>query len=173
MRKVFLTGSCKTAEMVQRTRDTFFSSILGEAQNHSHSARAHSHPDSHLRAVLPGQVSILTSHLLFSISGIWGLWMLFLKFTINTIGWEASHRACWLSLTSLLRKQLRSPSPSSLSSSYSQFCIHIGLMILSTKVEGNPDGYTEMELPTIHNLSVWGGQLTQVLVRWSIEKKSP
>lgn len=53
MRKVFLTVSCKTAEMVQGTRDTFFPYIPEKAQNHSHSARAHSHPDGHLRSVLP------------------------------------------------------------------------------------------------------------------------
>lgn len=91
----------------------------------------------------PGQASLLTTGLLFSISGIWELQKLSPEFTITTIDGRPA--------TVLAVPHLPSPSPSGRSSSYSLFCIQIGLVILSTKLEGSPDSQLEKELPTTYS----------------------
>lgn len=130
--------------MVQGTRDTFFPYIPEKAQNHSHSARAHSHPDGHLRSVLP-RAGISSDHwppLLY-------LWHL------------GAAEALPRYLLFRTSQHLPSPSPSGRSSSYSLFCIQIGLVILSIKLvilsmklEGSPDSQLEKELPTTYSTSV-------------------
>lgn len=141
---------------LQSTRDTFFPYILEKAQKHSpSSARAHSHPDGHLSSVLP-RAGISSDHrppLLY-------LWHLRAAGALPRIPHHhyrmGGQPPCLLfgPAKPARRAAPISLSPSGLSSGDSLLCVQIGLVMLSTKLEGSPDSQLEEELPTTYNTSV-------------------